>query len=219
MRRNVHIAHNTCYGLFLHCSIASFTTSSHAAVKDWEQLTSSLHQLVLSDKDMCKCTYRLLTDSSSNHLPDQSGAVYLVLLPLQQFARISQIKANKKKQIQSWMKPTVSHVFDAESPQRACSSSGRLTQRGSSLGHLPTPWQLWTGQWDGPVAWWWISSCWTFSLSSQACWPDPGWSRETPPPNSAASWSATWSCTAVFDLPADRSQLCSVSVPAVQMVV
>lgn len=95
---------------------------------------------------------------------------------------------------------------NAESPQWACRSSSRPGLRASSLGLLPTRRQLWTGRWDGRVVWWWISSWWTFSLSSRAYWPDPGWSRETPLPNSAASWSVTWTCTAMFNPPAGRSQ-------------
>lgn len=90
------------------------------------------------------------------------------------------------------------------SPQRASNNSSRLARWGSFLEHLPTPWQLWTAQWEELVAWSWTSSSWTFSLFFQACSLDPGWSRVNLLQKSVASWSTTWSCMAASDHPADR---------------
>lgn len=74
----------------------------------------------------------------------QGGACHLELLPSQQIARMT--KKTIKMKLEASVKPSVSHVFDAESPQRACSSSSHLALWGVSLGHLPTLWQLWTEQ-------------------------------------------------------------------------
>lgn len=95
-------------------------------------------------------------------------------------------------------------VLNVESPRRACSSSSRPALQECSLGLPPTLWQLWTGRWGGRVVWWWISCCWSFSPSSPACWPDPGWSREIPSRNCAASWRVTWTCTVECGRPAGR---------------
>lgn len=96
------------------------------------------------------------------------------------------------------------HIHPLGSPQRASNSSSPLARWGSFLGPLPTPWQLWTAQWEELVAWSWSSSSRTFSLFCQACLLDPGWSRVTLLQNSVASWSTTWSCMAASDHPADR---------------
>lgn len=98
-------------------------------------------------------------------------------------------------------------MSDSERPQRPCRSSSPPGLRVSSLGRLPTLWQLWTGRCGGRVVWWWTTCCWTFSPTSQDCLPDPGWSRVIPPRNSAASWSFTWNYTAEFDRPAGRSEI------------